>query len=320
MFTKLVIGIMGLLPIASCQTASAENRWLYQLQDAEPAVIADSPYNMVVIDPTRTGTDNTRYSKSEIASIQQNGTTVLAYISIGEASAFRSYWKKAWGKQTDGVLRVSSSAPVWLGRTPNPEWPESVKVRYWEEEWWTILKTRLDLIQKAGFDGVYLDIVDAYAYWGNESTYESESFRQGDPKSREEAALRMIELVERIADYTRNAQSSFQVFPQNAEGIFRYDEDESYLDTINGIGTEDLWFNEDKRVDKEEVRYRLSYLKQVHQAGKTVLSVDYVRKDSPTAADRQRMEDYYSLCAQQGFSCFAANMDRELDVFIPPDK
>ncbi|SIS49025.1 cysteinyl-tRNA synthetase, unknown class [Salimicrobium flavidum] len=303
--------------LGACESAeSKQNDWLYQLQYAEPDAISNSEYETVVMDPTRDGSNATRYTNQEISSIQENGTKVLAYISIGEASAFKSYWSEEWGEEVDGTLEVSESAPDWLGRDPNPAWPESVKVRYWEEEWWRIIEEELNRIQEAGFDGVYLDLVDAFEYWGDEQTYQQELRLAGDPSNREDAAIRMMELVNRMAAYLRDTQADFEVFPQNAESILFFDDGE-YLEAINGIGIEDTWFREDQAIDSEEIETRLSYIKQVQDADKQVLSVDYVRVDSPSQQDKERVEEYYLKCREQGFACFAAYMDRELDDFIP---
>lgn len=316
---KLLPGILVLLLLTSCQSEPAsgeQNNWLYQLQYANPKKIANSGYETVVMDPTRNGRDETRYTKKEITSIQESGTKVLAYLSIGEASAFKSYWDEEWGGEEAGTLVVTENAPRWLGRVPNPAWPESVKVRYWEEAWWDILEAELDRIQAAGFDGVYLDIVDGFEYWGDEETYEQENRLENDPESRKEAAERMMDLVIRIAGHLREQREDIEVFPQNAESIIYYDQGQ-YLETISGIGIEDLWFRQDEPIDSEERKTRLSYIKQIQNAGKPVLSVDYVLVPSPNQQEQKRINTYYQQCKKQGFSCFAASMDRELDKFIP---
>jgi cysteinyl-tRNA synthetase len=294
---------------------SGKKVWLYQLQNADPAEIAAGGYEIAVIDPTSDG--ETRFTKKQIKEIQAGGTTVLAYFSIGEASSYLPYWKPAWGKEEDGELQIAAEAPQWLGRKPNPDWPESVKVRYWQEEWWDVLKRELDLIKSVGFDGVYLDIVDAYFYWGDRSTYLHEPRLLSDPQNEEEAAEWMMELVERISGYTKEESSDFQVFPQNAENIFDYD-DGSYLKAIDGMGTEDLWYDEmEKSSDTAE---RLPYLEMIQKAGKKVLSVDYVQMESPGPEDYNRFKDYLQQCSEKEFFCLPAMADRELDRLIPKEE
>jgi len=51
----------------------------------------------------------------------------------------------------------------------NPNWEGNYKVRYWEPEWQDIIygndSSYLKKILDAGFDGVYLDIIDAFEYF-----------------------------------------------------------------------------------------------------------------------------------------------------------
>ena len=82
----------------------------------------------------------------------------IAYMSIGEAENFRYYWQSSW----------DNNRPDWMDK-PNPEFPDDFKVRYWDPEWQAIVfgnaGSYLEKIVAAGFDGVYLDIVDGYEYW-----------------------------------------------------------------------------------------------------------------------------------------------------------
>lgn len=83
---------------------------------------------------------------------------VLAYLSIGEAEDYRHYWRDQW----------STAPPAWLG-PENPHWPGNFRVRYWHPDWQSIIMghsdSSLDQILAQGFDGVYLDIIDAYEYY-----------------------------------------------------------------------------------------------------------------------------------------------------------
>lgn len=80
---------------------------------------------------------------------------VIAYMSIGEAEDYRYYWDDPW--------RVGS--PEWL-EAENPDWEGNYKVRYWDEQWQSVIYGNedacLDMIMDAGFDGVYLDIIGAF--------------------------------------------------------------------------------------------------------------------------------------------------------------
>ena len=83
---------------------------------------------------------------------------VVAYMSIGEAEDYRYYWREDW----------VDDPPSWLA-DENPDWPGNYKVRYWDTDWQSIIygtgDSYLGQILAAGFDGVYLDIIDAFEYF-----------------------------------------------------------------------------------------------------------------------------------------------------------
>jgi cysteinyl-tRNA synthetase, unknown class len=102
------------------------------------------------------------FTSQEIAALKQkkNGgkRLVICYMSIGEAEDYRYYWQSSW----------KSNKPAWLDAV-NPDWPGNYKVRYWDKEWQNILfgndQSYLKKIITANFDGVYLDIIDAFEYY-----------------------------------------------------------------------------------------------------------------------------------------------------------
>ena len=79
-------------------------------------------------------------------------------MSIGEAEDYRYYWQPEWSRKP----------PLWLYEE-NPDWKGNYKVKYWDENWQKIIfgenNSYLDKILNCGFDGVYLDIIDAFEYF-----------------------------------------------------------------------------------------------------------------------------------------------------------
>src|SRR5690349_2496887 len=112
---------------------------------------------------------------------------VLSYMSIGEAEDYRYYWDPTW----------KARAPAWLEKE-NPDWPGNYKVRYWSPEWRALIfgspGAYLDKIIAAGFDGVYLDIIDVFEY------YET---------SRPTAVADMIGFVVALSDYAKSKKPGF---------------------------------------------------------------------------------------------------------------
>jgi len=83
---------------------------------------------------------------------------VICYMSIGEAENYRYYWQNSW----------NGNRPSWIA-AENPDWPGNYKVKYWNNEWQSLIfgnsNSYLTKITDAGFDGVYLDIIDAFEYF-----------------------------------------------------------------------------------------------------------------------------------------------------------
>lgn len=107
-------------------------------------------------------------TKDDVASLctKESGGNrlVIAYMSIGEAEDYRYYWKSHWNQDK----------PSWIAGE-NPAWPGNYKVKYWESEWQSIIfgsvDSYLDIIVESGFNGVYLDIIDAYEYFQNQGKW-----------------------------------------------------------------------------------------------------------------------------------------------------
>lgn len=100
--------------------------------------------------------------EADVAALQikANGgkRLVLSYMSIGEAEDYRYYWQSNW----------RPGNPSWI-EAENPDWEGNYKVRYWDARWQAVIfgseDAYLDRIVAAGFDGVYLDIIDAFEYF-----------------------------------------------------------------------------------------------------------------------------------------------------------
>jgi len=76
---------------------------------------------------------------------------VICYMSIGEAENYRYYWNAL-----DKTLVCQE----------NPDWKGNYAVKYWEADWKNVIygnnQSYLKKILDAGFNGVYLDIIEGY--------------------------------------------------------------------------------------------------------------------------------------------------------------
>ena len=134
----------------------------YPDKDSFIQAISETNYDVIIIDLFY----DEQLTPADVARLQtkENGASrlVISYMSIGEAEDYRYYWQPDW----------DTNPPSWLD-AENPDWPGNYKVQYWNGSWQNIIfgsdESYLDKIIAAGFDGVYLDIIDAFEYF--EDTY-----------------------------------------------------------------------------------------------------------------------------------------------------
>ena len=135
----------------------------FESREAYVDALAAMPYDLLVIDLYY---GDTPLSRDEVERLKRkpNGKRrlVAAYMSIGEAEDYRPYFQPAWHKNPPSFIDEK-----------NKDWEGNMKVRYWQKEWHDILlgngDAYLDMILAAGFDGSFLDVIDAYEYFQNKN-------------------------------------------------------------------------------------------------------------------------------------------------------
>ncbi len=128
----------------------------YSSKKAFIEAVKKTNYDLIIMDSFY---DEEEFTKSEIKELKQKANKasrlVVSYMSIGEAEDYRYYWKKNW--------KVASPSFIYK---ENPQWKGNYKVKYWEKQWQDIIfgnqNSYLKKILDLGFDGVYLDIIDAF--------------------------------------------------------------------------------------------------------------------------------------------------------------
>lgn len=252
--------------------------WVYQLASIEPQAIGSCPADAAVIDFAADGRLATAFTRADLDRMRAEPggpRKLIAYMSIGEAESYRDlYWKSDWLK--------SGKRPRWLGPANDEGWGDNYRVRYWDRDWQAIIlgspNSYLDRLIDTGFDGVYLDIVDGYEFWQDES-------RSPDP-ARATAADEMIEFVARIARYAWSKNPNFLIVPQNGYGLL---ESPLFRAHISAIGMEDIffrWVSHSAAVDDaepqspSETREKLDLLSMAIKDKIPVLAVEYLMDQS----------------------------------------
>lgn len=310
----LTLTVVALFGVASCATTgddagddddsdsdsgasdaelSEVNDWAYWLSDIELDQIAAQDFDLVVIDYSADGSEDEEFSVEDITELKDAGIIVLAYMSIGEAEEGRFYFEDDW-VDTD-TKEILPGAPDFLAAS-NPDFPDNFKVRFWQDEWQEIVFGYLDRIVEAGFDGVYLDIIDAFEFFGP----------GGEMEERESAGEDMIAFVTAIAERARETAEGFLVFPQNGAAILNEDGADGYLDAVSGIGAEDTFYfgeeDNDNDLDLDHAAEVTPYLDQFVDAGKLVLAIDYVQ-------DEGKISDFYERALAAGYVPYSSIRD-----------
>ena len=265
------------------------NSWAYQLSGISPDQLHGCGADVAVVDFSSDGTLANAFSRDQVEQMRRKasgGTTkVVAYMSIGEAESYRDiYWKANW-------LGSSPARPRWLGPANDEGWGNNYRVRYWDPEWQKLIlgspDAYLDRLIAAGFDGVYLDIVDGFEFWQDPS--------RSPDAGRRTAADEMIEFVIRIARYAWSKNPNFYIIPQNGEALL---ESEVYRAHISAIGMEDIfftWSNDDRGGSDDvepnsasDIDDRMAYLEHAIRDQIPVLAVEYLMDQ---ADDRRRIPE-----------------------------
>ncbi len=205
--------------------------WLYlidvNLDDETVGQIAESEHDLVVLDFIPSEAQNTDYLMAAVIErlhASREGRLVVAYVDIGQAESYRTYWGERW----------EVGDPDWIVGADPDGWAENFPVAFWRGEWreiWLGDGGYLEGILGLGFDGVYLDWVEAYS-----DDHVLEVAARDGVDAREE----MIRWVGDIAAFARERRTGFIVIAQNAAELA---EDDGYLGIIDAIAQEQVWFD-----------------------------------------------------------------------------
>ncbi len=269
--------------------------WGYQLQGLKIDKAAASPYDLLVIDYARDGSDDTALQAAELERLKRkpdgSRRLVIAYLSIGEAESYRFYWQKNWKKEK----------PAWL-LGENPEWEENYSVCFWDPGWQQLMcghpQAYLDRIIAQGFDGIYLDKCDV--------TEDLKRHFKAAAKSRPDLEADMVAFVQRLSAYAKAKRPGFVIIMQNAEPLL---ERPALRAVIDGVAKEELLYGLDspeRANTKGEIAESRDLLELLKDDGKPVLMVEYL--DNPA-----KIRDAAAQAKRLGYVLYVAPKDRELD-------
>ncbi len=310
----------------------------YQIQslEGEGAVdaLANTHYDMLVLEPTRTDWSSDAKSfdtkgmvtrlKNTKASDGIHRKLVIAYIDIGEAEDWRWYW--TWSTEWDCEPPIPYDWPDYILICDPDGWSGNYPIAYWDPRWKDIViygenqdsspygdyNSIIDEVIKDGFDGIYLDWVEAFE---NEEVM-NEAQRQGkDP------AVEMINFIQEMRDYAEQRNPDFIIIQQNAASLIEGHPELSSV--IDAIAQEAIWYDGDADVDWNDpkgydfindpslVNYYVDYLDQYLNASVPVFDVEYALKYADDAYNKSHNKKYVPYCTRRSLS--------ELTTTPPPE-
>jgi cysteinyl-tRNA synthetase len=231
----------GPVDLGICSVAAVRT-WAIQLQglerDAAVRAIETASVDMVVIEPMRSMRDATAFpTRDVVRRIQKRpGSSLpqkrcLAYLNIGQAEDYRSYWAADWRAPAAGRR---GEPDFLLGLDPDG-WTGNYQVAYWDPRWQRCLfgspDALLDQIIDDGFDGVYLDWVLGFADPGVAAAARAAGI---DP------AAAMVGLLRQLRAWAHARDPLFVLVAQN--GVTLAEQDPAMLRAVDALAQEDLSF------------------------------------------------------------------------------
>ena len=293
--------------VASSARHRLENAWfwMYQIQDldADGAVeaLARSNYPLLVLEPGHNFSEypyDTAQMAADLRTTPQGLERVLlAYVDIGQAEDYRDYWQQNWQAPT----ALSAGYPDFL-LAPDPDgWSGNFQVAFWRDSWrqlWLGDSGIIAQLAELGFDGVYLDWVEAY---------DDDPVREAAREDGVETETEMIRFIQDIRAAGRAVNPQFLVVPQNAPYLIDADPDR-YAAAIDAIAVEDTWFHgegdaewddpnagdlQDVQEGEDSPEDRLAQYQKYLDRDLPVFSVDY-------CISQQNADEVYEKARQYG--------------------
>jgi len=300
--------------------------WAYQIQNVNEAgainALEKSHYDMLVLEPTRTdwSSEDRTFDTSELVRLLKKSKAhdgshrklVIAYIDIGEAENWRWYWK--WSQEWPVNEPRPADWPSFIITRDPDGWEGNYPVAYWDKRWKDIIiygrnqdsnpygnfSSVIDEVIKDGFDGIYLDWVEAF---------ENEDIIKAARMHGREPAREMIQFIKEMKDYGTKRNPGFIIIQQNAASLC--DGHPELFTVIDAIAQEAIWYDGaatdrwhdrdgyDLENDLALVNHYIHYLDQYKAAGIPVFDCEYARKYADDAYTQSYAKGYIPYCTRR---------------------
>lgn len=280
---------------------SSSLAFIDELEGATYQSLSATNFQLGIVDPDASG-----LTTSEIGTLEASGKTMIAYISIGEAQDFRSYWQTSWNTSLPSFL---------LGADPN--WPGDYYAEYWNPAWQKIIINYADNLAKEGYNGIMMDLVDVY----NNPTVAAAA---GGIAA---AEADMQTFVEAISASTKAINPNFKIIPNNAEALYTVNPSDgnpsdatntAYMSSIDGVLAETTFYNPNNTPTTWQAA-NMAYLEHAVAAGKTVLDIEYPTSTTATASavSQALAAGYVPYIADQALDTNISTIDYTIPAQLP---
>ena len=324
--------VLGVALASGCGSKKAEGpgfaltevkSWACQRQDLEAQGAVDalvaSRYDLLVVDPTRTDSSQPATREFDTAAMvaklkdskARDGVhrkLVLACINIGEAEAWRWYW--TWTKERASGAKRPADWPSFLLEPNAEDTGDDHPVAFWDPAWKAIViqgggtsggnyASLLDEALRDGFDGVYLDWVEAYA---------DERVANAAKKAGLDPAAEMVRFLGEIRAFARARNPRFLIVQANGSDLLVDHPDATQQ--VDAVAQEAIWYSGDtgaewfeptgydQSVDASESDDLLANLKLYQKAGKPVFDLEYAVENAPIAYRLSKSKGLVPYCSR----------------------
>jgi cysteinyl-tRNA synthetase len=280
----------GVPQLTRLQRLHAAQHFMYQIQELDSpgavAALAATHYDALVVEPTKSNKGSEDFDLAGMVSTlkasadsQGGQKLVIAYVDIGEAEDYRTYWQADWVPPTV----TQRGVPDFLITADPDGWSGDYPVAFWDARWQAIIVDDADsvlrMVLSAGFDGIYMDWVEAYS---------DEKVAQAAADEGKDPAAEMVAFIGHIRSAARALDPEFLVIQQNAPYLIQ--DATGLTPVIDGLGMEDIWFSGEADMPWGDSRggdipqdttgdnsttVLIALAQQFQAAGLTVWTIDY---------------------------------------------
>ncbi len=240
---------------------------LYYLNNVSALELTRTNWSIIIVEPED-------LSRAELQAVKEHSWRTLAYINLGYAEEWRSYFNNP---KVKAIIHESS------------EYEGEYFVEYWNLTWIDTIRELAIKYLQMGYDGVYFDNIDA-------------SFTIDEQRPSWTSGINPVEaMIGTVCNLSNNIKSLYgddTLIIVNIGGAYSLLYNDTFLNCIDGVLREELWSisvdSASTPQDREETQGALNALVYAVEKGKIVIVSDPIN-------DEYEASQFCSKCWDLGF-------------------